>query len=367
MILYAVREKTDDDLEKPIVCKHCQMTFIRQRGFKLHVQFSHLKRLGFLCPYCDRSTNSETIMRQHIRAKHPTDPEKIIHNPDAWGNAKLSNEFWEKEYGLYPLKTKKRKLNTENNINNNATIVAPAIAASTAANTSVGNRLEKCELCNFTAMNYTGLKSHMRTHAAHKHNLKCLYCTYSCFFKPEMLEHWELNHPSVPLKFKELSATGSSSVETKNKSLTSQKRDVDASKNTDEECDSASTIIYGCFYCNLRSNSLPSIKQHWNLMHKELKSSETTFNAKFPFRYKEILVQKLSSISPTKKDIVERDQAKQTENQSPVIQRHGWICQWCQEFCETNSDRIRHQNMFHSHLPHKWQEQQQKEQDQLKE
>lgn len=298
-------------------------------------------------------------MRQHIRAKHPNDPEKIIHNPDAWGNTKLSDEFWEKEYGLYPMKTKKRKLNTENNVNNNvASTTGPATIVSTTASTS--NRLEKCELCSFTAMNYTGLKSHMRIHAAPKHNLKCMYCTYSCIFKAEMVEHWKVNHPSVPLKFKELSAASSSFSETKSNPSTLQKQD--ASKNTEEERE-ASNIYYGCFYCNLQSNSLQSIKQHWNLMHKGL---EIAFNTKFPFKYKELSARK-SSMNSTKKEVDEYDQAKQTENPSPVIQRYGWICQWCQEFCETNSDRIRHQNMFHSHLPHKWQEQQrqqQKEQDQ---
>ncbi|KYM98524.1 hypothetical protein ALC62_10758 [Cyphomyrmex costatus] len=349
-------EKTaDDDLEKPIVCKHCQMTFTGQRGFKIHVQYSHLKRLSFLCPYCDRSANSEAMMRQHIRAKHPYDLEKIIHNPNAWGNAKLSNEFWKKEYGLSPQKTKKRKLNTENNVN------------ITAATASVGNRLEKCEVCNFTAVNYTGLKNHMRTHS-HQHNLKCLYCTYSCSYKAEMVEHWESNHPSVPLKYTErlptMPTANSSSNETKTKLSTPQKQDnIDTSKN--EERNSSSTVIYGCNYCNLRSVSLSSIKQHWNLMHKDSKGSEATLAAKFPFRYKQILVSRLSS-SPMKKNVIERKQVKQTENPSPVIQQHGWVCQWCQEFCDTNNDRIRHHNMFHSHLPQKWKEQQQqpKEQDQ---
>ncbi|XP_018362420.1 PREDICTED: uncharacterized protein LOC108760768 isoform X3 [Trachymyrmex cornetzi] len=349
-------EKTDDDLDKPIVCKHCQTTFAGQRGFKLHVQYSHLKRLSFLCPYCDRSTNSQTMMCQHIRAKHPHDPERIIHNPDAWGNTKLTNEFWEKEYGLSPLKTKKRKLNTENNVS--------STAASAAAIGSVNNRLEKCEVCNFTAVNHTGLRSHMRTHA-HQHNLKCLYCTYSCSYKAEMVEHWESNHPSVPLKYTErMSATDSSPSETKTKPPTPQKQDIDTSTKN-EEGNSSSAVIYGCVYCNLRSVSLPSIKQHWNLMHKDLKGSETPFVAKFPFKYKEILVSRLPK-SPTKKNVIERNQAKQTENLSPVIiPKRGWVCQWCQELCETNNDRIRHHNMFHSHLPQKWKEQQQqKEQDQ---
>ncbi|XP_011640512.1 LOW QUALITY PROTEIN: uncharacterized protein LOC105429319 [Pogonomyrmex barbatus] len=371
-----LRDKIDEELEKPLVCKHCQMTFNRQRGFKLHIQYSHLKRLGFLCPYCDRSTNSETMMRQHIRAKHPKDPEKIIHNPDAWGNAKLTNEFWEKEYGLICPKSvpKKRKMNTDAN-SNPATIVAATASTVTAA--SIGNRLdtrEKCDICNFTAVNHTGLKSHMRTHTAHKNNLKCVYCTYSCSFKAEMLEHWELNHPSLQLKYKELSSTASSSSD-EMKNSPSMHKNIDATlKNEEQEL--TSTIIYGCFYCNLRSISLQSIKQHWNLMHKEAKSSETGGSStKFPFRYKEIPVQKMQPINPIKKDIVEslRDLTKKTENSSPVIQRYGWLCQWCNDFCETDNDRITHQNMYHSHLPQnfkrrEWQEQQQqqKEQDQPK-
>ncbi|XP_011707747.1 PREDICTED: uncharacterized protein LOC105462666 isoform X3 [Wasmannia auropunctata] len=346
-----LRDKAEDNLEKPIICKHCQLSFNGQRGFKLHVQYSHLKRFCFLCPYCDRSASSEKTMRQHIRAKHPNDPEKIIHNPDAWTNTKMSDEFWEKEYGLPPLKIKKRKPNAENSASN--------IAATTA---SAGSRFEKCKLCSFTAMNTTGLKSHMRTHVTHN-TFKCLYCTYSCFFEAEMLEHWEFNHPSVPLQYKQVPpVTDSSFGETKNKPpSTSQKRDVDASKNAEEERDSESTKYYGCFYCKLRSASLPSIKQHWNLTHKELKSSEASLSIKLPFRYKEILVPRLSSASSTKKDVVKRDQAKQTENFSPVIQQHVWVCQWCQEFCETASDKLKHHSMFHSHLPSKWIQQESKE------
>ncbi|XP_077279354.1 uncharacterized protein LOC143906882 isoform X2 [Temnothorax americanus] len=352
--------KTDDNLERPIACKHCQHTFNRQRGFKMHVQYSHLKLFGFLCPYCDRSSNSEPLLRQHIRAKHPNDPENIIRNPNA-SVAKLPDEFWEKEYGLYPIKGKRRKLNTENNASNN--VATGQSATSVPATAFTNNHLERCDVCNFTAVNYTGLKSHMRTHATLKHNLKCLYCTYSCIFKAEMVEHWKINHPSLPLKFKELtSAAGSSSGETKSKPSTPQKRDVDGMlKSTGEERET-STIIYGCFYCDLRSISLSSIRQHWNLMHKELKGSEATSNVKLPFRYKEIPVPKFSSTTSAKKNV--NEQAKQTENLSPVTQRSGWVCQWCQEFCQTNNDRMRHQNMFHSHLPHKWQEQQQQQQQQ---
>lgn len=356
------------------------MIFNGPRGLKLHIQYSHLKRLGFLCPYCDRSTNSETMMRQHIRSKHPKDPEKIIHNPSAWGNTKLTNEFWEKEYGLVcSLKPKKRKLNAED-----------------AGDASAGNRAdmrEKCEVCGFMAMNYTGLKSHMRSHASPKHNLKCSYCTYSCSFKAELLEHWEFNHPTMQLKYQELSSAGSSCSET-SKPSTPKKQEIDTcdlddieeeeDEEEEEEEESAisvgkptPTMIYSCFYCIFRSNLLPSVKRHWSLVHKESKGPETAFNAKInlPFKYKEIPLSKsLSSpkdcanknvVKTSPRDFVERSE----KPSSIVVQRRGWVCQWCDdgEFYETDTDRITHHNMFHSHLPQKWQEQrQQQEQDQSK-
>ena len=85
------------------------MTFFRWRGFKLHIQLTHLKRLGFICPYCDRSTNSEGLMRQHIRSKHPGCLEKIVENPAA-GEPELPEEFWQQEYGIvFPKRYRKRK------------------------------------------------------------------------------------------------------------------------------------------------------------------------------------------------------------------------------------------------------------------
>lgn len=319
-------------------------------------------------------------MRQHIRSKHPKDPEKIIHNPSAWGNTKLTNEFWEKEYGLVcSLKPKKRKLNAED-----------------AGDASAGNRAdmrEKCEVCGFMAMNYTGLKSHMRSHASPKHNLKCSYCTYSCSFKAELLEHWEFNHPTMQLKYQELSSAGSSCSET-SKPSTPKKQEIDTcdlddieeeeDEEEEEEEESAisvgkptPTMIYSCFYCIFRSNLLPSVKRHWSLVHKESKGPETAFNAKInlPFKYKEIPLSKsLSSpkdcanknvVKTSPRDFVERSE----KPSSIVVQRRGWVCQWCDdgEFYETDTDRITHHNMFHSHLPQKWQEQrQQQEQDQSK-
>ncbi|KAL0129058.1 hypothetical protein PUN28_004033 [Cardiocondyla obscurior] len=353
-------KRDNEDLKDQLVCKHCQLTFPRKIGFKRHVQFSHLKRFGFLCPYCDRSTNSEAMMRTHIRSKHPNNPEKIIHNPNAWGKVRLTDEFWEKEYGLVnPRKNKRRKLNAEHSVSNNVTptTVASATATSTSTNTtpSPESRFQKCELCNFTAANYAGLRSHMRTHTAPKTNFMCFYCKYTSSSKIEMVEHLKINHSTMQLKFKELALVVSPSSNETSK-LSPQKRNIDASKSTEKL---EASIIYGCVYCNLRSISMSSLKQHWNLMHKELKGSENTLDTKFPFKFKKIAVPKLTSVNSPKKEINEHNKPKQTENPTPVNKRSGWICQWCRELCETNSDRIRHQNMFHSHLQHKWEPQQQ--------
>lgn len=317
-------------------------------------------------------------MLQHIRSKHPKKPEKIVRNPS--GPKKLSNEFWEKEYGIVcPQKNKKRKLNTED--------------ASDATVSNRANMREKCEVCGFTAINYTGLKSHMRSHATPKPNLKCSYCTYSCSFKAEMQEHWEFNHNTMQLKYQELSPmVGSSCGETGNKPSTPKKQDIntydilddleeeeeeDEEEEEEEEdlaisVDKPMPVIYNCFYCTFDSNSLPSVKRHWSQAHKE-SGPETVFNAKInlPFKYEEIPLSRLSLPKDyANKNVVKssRNLVEQSENLSSiVVQQRGWICQWCKEFCETESDKITHQNMFHSHLPQKWQEQlQQQKQNQPK-
>ncbi|XP_019889550.2 uncharacterized protein LOC105286402 isoform X2 [Ooceraea biroi] len=450
-------KKTTEVLEKPLVCKHCRMKFTRLRGFKLHVQLSHLKRLFFLCPYCDRSTNSEVIMRQHIRSKHPNDPERIVPNPQStWGSAKLTNEFWEKEYGLvFPLKTKKRKLmandnssdggsingandgdgsgnsngnggdngngngngsgsgsgsgngngndndtNTDtgtgigtgtgnDNCNDNDSVSDSGIGATTDTTTTSGNGNSKvgagsgssdrgknitsdrmdvrencCEICGFTAVNYTGLKSHMRMHAAPKHNLKCSYCTYSCSLKAELLEHWKYNHPLLPLKRQELPTT--EFYET-SKPSSSKKRDIsiyDALDDVEEECmfnSNPVNMTYSCFYCNFRHKSLSYIKRHWIINHKEWKTSKNAPMISLPFKYKQIHlpISKLSSNNCVNENVIElpHDFVKRSK-------KCGWVCQWCEEFCETDEDRITHQNMFHSHLPQNFKQQEEQQQQQ---
>jgi len=238
---------------------------------------------------------------------------------------------------------------------------------------------EKCEICDFTAVNYTGLKSHMRMHAAsNKHNLKCSYCTFSCSLKVELQEHCEFNHASLPLKYQEISSTMIGFFEARNKPSSPKKRDINISDTFDdveEECimfnsNTMLTAIYNCFYCNFHNRSLSQIRRHWTINHKESKTLENV-KINLPFRYKQIHlpISKLSSTNYMNKNIVlPRDFVKQSKKPSSVVQQRGWICQWCEEFCETDNDRITHQNMFHSHLPQnfKKQEQQQWQEDQSK-
>lgn len=349
IILCVVCEKTETS-DKTLICKHCKMPFHGLRGLKLHIVRVHLKG-DYLCPYCHHSTCSELSIRQHVRVKHPYCPEKIIHKPNI---EKMSSEFWEKQYGVtFPGKSRKRKkLSVEESINR----------------TSVR---EKCEICGFMAINYTGLKSHMRTHGlrSHRQDFKCEHCTYKATFKAELLEHWELNHPEIPFKFQEVE---SSSGETESELLSPKKQGSNVDDMSDDVEDEPMetltpannpNMIYSCSYCSLRSNSLLSIRRHWGIVHKDSKSLEA---GDMPFKYKEIRLPTSLSSSKDSKDAVEllSDIGKPSPS---MVQRHGWVCQWCREFCKTDNDRVMHQNIYHSHLPQnfKWQKQQQKEQDQL--
>lgn len=363
IILFIVSDTNEQ--EKALVCKHCQMKFNNWRGFKLHVQLTHLKRLGFLCPYCDRSTNSETCMRQHIRTKHPGSAEKIVHNPSA-GGPELTNDFWAKEYGLIcPSKSKKhkQKLNLEDgNKNNDNNHVAVQV---------------KCNICGFNAMTHTNLKSHMRSHIP-KHSIRCSYCTFSCSVKAEVLEHWKINHSTMPFKIQDTSVADFSD-EIENVSSSKRQRINTYADDIEEEHipveNRQSVMLFSCFYCNVRRQSALSMRQHWNLVHKVSRDMDVT-SIKLPFKYKKIY---LPILKPAKEDCIRksaeslRDIVKQSDNltrnnvpDTSIGQQFGWICQWCQEFCETDIDTRTHQNMFHSHLPLNFKRQGEKEEEQSK-
>ncbi|XP_076396772.1 uncharacterized protein LOC100877621 isoform X2 [Megachile rotundata] len=332
----------EDEREKTYVCKYCKMTFTRWQGYNLHVQYAHLKRLGFKCPYCDRTTKCEKLMLQHMRLKHRNCPEKLIQN--------LS----ETEYG-FPKRSKKRKRKISDEK------VPDHDATQEQANNS--ETQEKCNICSFTAMNLTGLRAHMRIHSP-KNTLKCSYCTFAASTKTDLWEHWKQNHPFSPFKSEDIptseSLGDSENVKEDNKSFSDDYNDdieeEQISDSTDDE------IGYCCFYCSFRSRSLDMVQNHWTLVHSESKLENDSLKLKSncPFRYKKI---HLLSEKP-----IVKAQCSKTETETPyelyLQQSHddvqiieasgtkdGWICQWCNELCDSEVKIKTHHSMFHSHLP----------------
>ncbi|XP_050490929.1 uncharacterized protein LOC126873772 isoform X2 [Bombus huntii] len=342
--------KPDEEEEKPFTCKHCNMTFFRRRGFKLHVQLTHLKRLGFICPYCDRSTNSESLMRQHIRSKHPGCPEKIVENPAA-GGPELPEEFWRQEYGIvFPKRKRKRK-----------TQMSGGEVTEKADDFNIEPQ-EKCNLCNFTAMNTTGLKIHMRIHMT-KHILKCFYCSFTAATKSEIWEHWEVNHPFSPFKVEDISPSESSSESTEmeldNKTITEDySNDIEEEQISDAREDDS---IYYCHYCSFRSKYLSTVQNHWNIMHNESTSQTDALKTKSkPFKYNEIRVsaKSLAKAQCSKTQAgspyelyLQQSHSDVQEVESSGSKQEGWICQWCNELCDSEDKMKTHHTMFHSHLP----------------
>ncbi|KAK0095829.1 hypothetical protein PV326_007277 [Microctonus aethiopoides] len=342
--------------EKMYVCKHCDMKFVRWRGFKLHVQVNHLKRLGFLCPYCDRSTNSETIMRQHIRTKHIGRPENIIHNPAA-GGPELSDKFWEQEYGLIrPKKAKKRKVKQ---------LQTDLLDTTTADDVEKTSTIETCTICGFSAMNGTGLKVHMRAHA-NKHTLKCVHCSFTTNSKSEVWQHSEINHPNIEWRAQEINSSGSTEGQTTHQYIKPADEE-DYNKDIEEESIPETfepKFIFSCFYCNLRSASVDSVKKHWAMIHK-VHNDSLEHKTGVPFRYKEIPVKTISNHKLMKCAYCPKKGAL-TALRIHCRRKHPnlhlkfteaidtsqdiWVCKWCQESCEANT-KTAHHNMFHSHLP----------------
>lgn len=162
-------------LPEPLKCKHCTESFVKWRGFKRHVQLMHLKRLGFCCPYCDQSTNSEVRMMQHVRTKHAGMPEKVIENQNTRTDD-LTDEFWEREYGLIiPKRPKKRKRKDDENTLSRVEIEHP------------------CDQCDHVSTTSADLKNHLKTHEM-KIRRQCVYCSFQTYNSSEIRHHWEVNH-----------------------------------------------------------------------------------------------------------------------------------------------------------------------------
>ncbi|XP_076624097.1 uncharacterized protein LOC143343263 isoform X3 [Colletes latitarsis] len=346
------KAESKEGREKPtmLVCKHCNLTFTRWRGFKLHVLLTHLKRLGYICPYCDRSTNSEALIRQHIRSKHPGCPEKLVPNPSVSG-PELTDQFWEREYGIvFPKRSKKRKrrLSEDNTDNDNH------------EQTEKG----KCTFCGFIAMNLAGLKGHMRVHRQ-KPTLKCSSCSYSTLKKSELYKHWETEHPFLSFKTDDTAPldssgdSGTTQFDKKNLVDDDYSDDIEEEQVSDAKDDQ---LILRCFYCSFRSSTLEAVQNHWSTVHKEpkLPGDGSKMKSNCPFRYKEMR-------SPD--DTAAKAQCSKTEVETPYelylqqshsemqsidalgIKQEGWICQWCNELCDSEVKMKNHHSMFHSHLP----------------
>ncbi|XP_046589049.1 uncharacterized protein LOC107227843 isoform X2 [Neodiprion lecontei] len=368
----STKSRDSKDGEKTLLCKHCNMRFARLRGFKLHVQVAHLKRLDFLCPYCDRSTNSEVLMRQHITAKHPDLPVKIIHNPAA-GGPELTKEFWEKEYGLVCSgKTKKRKRQS-----------SAADLNKLKDDTDRTACRDVCDLCGFSALNLTGFKAHMRMHA-NKSTIKCGHCAFSGSADTDVWQHWKVSHPHAPFKVEELSTAGPSN---RSPVLSDEKKSriEEYSDDVEEEQvplagDTSEKLIFCCFYCSLHSSSLDTVRSHWKMIHKERKDENdpSKWKTGLPFKYKTMCMplqsspQNLLQCSYCDKKGVKatlRVHIRRKHSHLPPrfiklddMAEQGWTCQWCNEFCETEEKMNHHQDMFHSHLPLHFKKQEYEEQ-----
>ncbi|XP_024944718.1 uncharacterized protein LOC107271692 isoform X4 [Cephus cinctus] len=347
--------------EKTFCCKHCNMKFTKMRGFKLHVQVTHLKRLGFLCPYCDRSTNSELMMRQHIHSRHPGQPEEINHNPAA-GGPDLTNEFWEKEYGLvFPKKTAKKRKRR----------ISVDESERRGEDREHSDTQDVCKVCGFNAVNFTGLKAHMRIHAT-RNTLKCAYCTFTASAKVEVWQHSEINHPHLPVKTEDIPLAGTSASSGQLQSQPKKTNIEDYSDDIEEEEIITATrvqqkVMYCCFYCTLRSSSLQTVKMHWNMVHKDPKPNDTSkWKTGLPFRYKQMDVpvrpaQKIFKCAYCPKTSTINNimlHVRRKHDNMPIKFREvsdhateGWVCQWCNEFCDSKNKMKHHHNMFHSHLP----------------
>ncbi|XP_078039406.1 uncharacterized protein LOC144471336 isoform X2 [Augochlora pura] len=325
----------EENREKPLVCKHCKTTFTRWRGFKLHVQLTHLKRLGFLCPYCDRSTNSESLMRQHIRSKHPGCQEKIVQNPDA-GGPELTDEFWQKEYGLvFPKRTKKRKRKvSETNIVDNDNQDQPETQ-------------EKCNICGFVAANLAGLKGHMRVHVTSKQTLKCSYCPFVAATKTELWNHAVIHQP---FKSGDAGAFESSSES--------------GTTNLDKK-----TLVDDCSDDIEEEQVSDSKESDQRVVRKLIISDKPSAQLIYPFRYEEIELDEDLEEWPAKPECSKTEtkssyglylqqSCKDAEIDGLESKQEGWICQWCNELCESEVKMKTHHDMFHSHLPLNFKKQQ---------
>ena len=170
-----------EEKSEPIICKHCTASFTKLRGFKRHVHLKHLKRMRYLCPHCDRSSNCETTLLQHIRSRHQGLPVNVVENPNS-NLVQLTPEFWAREYGIvehkvdpHPVNKKRKRVEVEDFAEIRNEFSFP------------------CDRCDYIAVSQISLRNHQRIHET-KVRQKCCYCSFSTFNSSEMRQHWDVNH-----------------------------------------------------------------------------------------------------------------------------------------------------------------------------
>lgn len=316
-MFYLSGEKTDLNL----VCKHCQLKFPSKRGFKMHVTKQHLKKYKYLCTYCDRSSNLESIIEQHIRAKHTGRYVKVIPNTFVQ-EFEINDEFWEKEYGVPPGKERrgqKRKANFDDSGDKSKELSSFV-----------------CRVCQFVALTLAGYISHKKSH---KMIYKCAYCSYHAVIKNDVRKHSKTEHPHLSANIEEIAVTNDSTIPPKieeTKPVVVENPEIPQKPNQ--------RYVYWCEYCNVRCKSLFSIKKHWTRLHKDPRPHENNKWKVGPFKY-----------------TIEEDQPAQKKESIPglmspstnVTSNETWVCGWCNDYSNGKENMDLHHRNFHSHLTQK--------------
>lgn len=237
-----------------LTCKHCSMKFTGSRGFKRHVMLKHLKCYNYLCPHCDRSAKSESLMIQHIQSKHPGQAENVVYNPNP--RPKINDAFWQSEYGLRCSPKKKLKQKQSD---------------------GVDRRLKskyECKICHSVSLSLAGFRSHAKTH---ERELRCAYCTFATSNQSEMSRHSELNHPNQPVKYEVKKVQGELDMEPEIVTVEDYTDDIEEEEEYIVKEDHETDTVYKCGSCDMCSISQESIRIHWNKEHKAEKNSNKEF------------------------------------------------------------------------------------------
>ena len=290
----------------------------------MHVKKQHLKQYKFLCPLCDRSANLESVIQQHIKAKHPGRFMKPILN--AANDTELSDEFWLKEYEIPRVKEKrcqKRKSNFEE-------IGEKKLEANVVDNKFV------CVKCNFVSATLSGHMSHIKTH---KLLYRCAYCSYTGMVKNEIKKHSKSDHPHLTPDVEEIPITGNAQMSQSRLNGQSSSMKMEAGMTMGGSNDHRFT--YWCSYCSVRCKTLFAMRKHWTRSHKDPKPNEGAKWKTGPFKFLQ---------APMTLSLNTMDQASTSEN-LPTPSEEKWSCEWCNELCRNRSEVEHHHVAFHSHLP----------------